>query len=80
MHEFPSDVLARASIPAPKGMSHLGVARIDVHLRATTDGRFRWFRTDGAPTVVDGPSVEHAMHLARMIWHDVQVHHEPAHH
>lgn len=69
-----SDVLARASIPVPKGMAHLGAARIDIHLRTTKEGRYRWFRADGTATVVDGASIDQALHVAQMIWHDVQVH------
>jgi hypothetical protein len=78
MNESLSDILAKASIPSPKGMSHLGVARIDVHLRTTKEGRFRWFRTDGTPTVVDGASVDQAIRVAQMIWRDVQLNQQPA--
>lgn len=77
MQEGP-DILARASIPSPRAMSHLGLARIDVQLRATGAGHYRWFRTDGTPTVVDGTSVEQAIELARLIWRDVQLQRQAA--
>ena len=78
MQDSIPDVLARASIPAPRGLSHLGTARIDLQLRTTKEGRYRWFRTDGTATVVEGTSIDQALHVAQMIWHDVQVQQEQA--
>jgi hypothetical protein len=67
--------LAHASIPVPPNLNHLGKARHDVFLRPTADGRFRWFHADGTRTVVDGASVEQALHVAQIVWQDVQVLH-----
>ena len=68
----PAD-LAHASIPVPPSMAHLGKARHDVFLRPTADGHCRWFHADGSKTVVEGDSVEHAIHIAQIVWHDVQL-------
>ena len=65
--------LAHASIPVPRGMAHLGVARVDVFLRATDGGRYRWFHSNGSPTVVEGVTVEQAVQVAQLVWSDVQV-------
>jgi hypothetical protein len=65
--------LAHASIPVPPSLAHLGKPRHDVFLRQTVDGHFRWFHADGSKTVVEGDSVEHAMHVAQLVWRDVQV-------
>ncbi|MGE3174263.1 MAG: hypothetical protein AB7O97_16665 [Planctomycetota bacterium] len=54
-----------------RDMAHLGVKRLDVFLRATANGRFRWFHADGRPTVVDGASVEQAMRVAQLVWRDL---------
>lgn len=66
-------VLARASILAPPGIQIPGRRRIDIVLRPTSDGRFRWFRADGTPTVVDGPTVEQAEHVAKMVWREFEL-------
>jgi len=73
MHSSTFRDLAHASIPVPRGMAHLGVARVDVFLRATHDGRYRWFHTNGSPTVVEGTTVEQAVQVARLVWTDVQL-------
>jgi len=65
--------LAHASIPVPPSLVHLGKARHDVFLRPTPDGHFRWFHADGSKTVVEGDSVEHAIHVAEIVWRDVQL-------
>lgn len=66
--------LAHASIPVPPSLAHLGKPRHDVFLRPS-DGRFRWFHADGSRTVVEGDSVEHAIHVAQLVWRDVQLLH-----
>lgn len=65
------DALASASIPVPRELAHLGQKRLEVFLRPTPQGRFRWFHADGKPTVVDGASVADAMAVARLIWRDL---------
>ena len=65
--------LAHASIPVPPSLLHLGNARHDVFLRPTSDNRFRWYHADGTKTVVEGNSVEHAIHVAQIVWRDVQL-------
>jgi hypothetical protein len=75
-----SPSLAHATIPAPRTKAHLGLPRLEVFLRSTQDGRFRWFLADGTPTVVDGDSVAQAIHVAQFAWPDVQLleQHAPA--
>ena len=68
----PAD-LAHASIPVPPSMAHLGRARHEVFLRPTPDGHCRWFHADGSKTVVEGDSVEHAIHIAQIVWRDMQM-------
>ncbi len=65
------DILASASIPVTRDLVHLGVKRLDVFLRATPNGRFRWFHADGKPTVVDGASADEAVRVARLVWRDL---------
>ncbi len=65
--------LAHASIPVPPSLAHLGNARHDVFLRSTVDGHFRWYHADGSKTVVEGDSVEQAIHVARLVWGDIQM-------
>jgi hypothetical protein len=65
------EVLASASIPVTRDMAHLGVKRLEVHLRATANGRYRWFHADGKPTVVDGASIDDAVHVAKLVWRDL---------
>ena len=65
--------LAHASIPVPRGMAHLGVARVDVFLRATQGGHYRWFHSNGSPTVVEAPTVDQAVQVAQLVWSDVHV-------
>jgi hypothetical protein len=67
------DVLASASIPVTRDMAHLGVKRLDVFLRAASNGRFRWFHADGKPTVVDGASIDEAVRVARLVWRDLSL-------
>ena len=64
------DVLARASIKAPPGMRAYSdiQPRVNVQLRPTDDGEYRWFREDGTPTIVHAPTIEQANHLAEMVW------------
>jgi len=71
--------LAHASIPVPPSLAHLGKARHEVFLRPS-DGRFRWFHADGSRTVVEGDSVEHAIHVAEIVWRDVQLLYQHATH
>jgi hypothetical protein len=72
------DALATASIPVTRDMVHLGVKRLDVHLRAAGNGRFRWYHADGRPTVVDGASIDQAVRVARLVWRDLALHELPA--
>jgi hypothetical protein len=67
--------LAHATIPVPPSLAHLGKSRHDVFLRPTPDGHFRWFHADGSKTVVEGDSVEQAIHVARIVWRDVELLH-----
>ncbi len=59
--------VARATIKPPSVLS-VDTERVDVFLRPTENGRFRWFRADGSPTVVDGPTVENASRAALIVW------------
>ena len=65
--------LAHASIPVPRGMVHLGVARVDVFLRQSSAGHYRWFYSSGSPTVVEADSVPEAVRVAQLVWSDVQL-------
>ncbi len=65
------DILASASIPVTRDLVHLGVKRLDVYLRPSGSGRFRWFHADGKPTVVDGASVDEAVRVAQLVWRDL---------
>lgn len=71
MHVRASDSLAHATIPVPKGMVHLGRARLDIFLHETAHGRFRWFHADGAPTVIEGETPDHAVEVAQLVWRDL---------
>jgi hypothetical protein len=70
-HLQASDSLAHASIPVPRGMVHLGKNRLDIYLHETPHGRFRWFHADGAPTVIEGVTVEQAIEVAQLVWRDL---------
>ena len=72
--------LAHASIPVPPSLAYLGKPRHEVFLRPTVDGRFRWYHADGSKTVVEGDSVEHAIHVAQLVWRDVQLLHQSVAH
>jgi len=73
MHDRATEILASASIPVTRDMAHLGLKRLDVYLRASTNGRYRWFHSDGKPTVVDGASIDEALRVARLVWRDLAV-------
>jgi hypothetical protein len=73
-------VLARASLVPPAGMQRPGADRIDVYLMPTADGRVRWFRDDGSPTVVDALDVDSALRTARLVWRHYQLTIENASH
>ena len=61
-------VLARASLVPPPGMQRPGATRIELFLMPTDDGRVRWFRDDGTPTVVDALDVDSARRTALLVW------------
>lgn len=65
--------VAHALIPAPPSQSHLGKARQEVVLRHIGADRYRWFHVDGAQTVVEGHSIEHAMRVATLVWGGVEI-------
>jgi hypothetical protein len=65
--------LAHASIPVPPSMAHLGKSRHEVFLRPTSNGHCRWFHADGSKTVVEGDTVEQAIHIAQIVWRDMQL-------
>lgn len=65
--------LAHASIPAPPSLVHLGNPRQEVFLRQIATDHFRWFHADGTKTVVEGRSVDHALHVAELVWRDVRL-------
>ena len=69
------EILARLSILAPPSGRPDEDGRIQLHLQQTQEGRFRWFHTDGSPTVVAEKSVEKALRAAHFAWHewDLQV-------
>jgi hypothetical protein len=54
-------------------MSHLGKSRHEVFLRPTVNGHCRWFHADGSKTVVEGDTVEQAIHIAQIVWKDMQL-------
>ncbi len=61
-------ILATASILAPPGMQQLGARRVQVHLKPTERGRYRWFREDGTPTTVSAGTIEQAERAAQIVW------------
>ena len=61
-------VLARASLSPPPGMQRPDESRVELFLMPTEDGRVRWFRDDGTPTVVDALDVESAQRTALLVW------------
>ncbi len=61
-------VLARASLVPPPGMQRPGQDRLELYLMPTSDGRVRWFRDDGTPTVVDALDVDSARRTAMLVW------------
>ncbi|HEX5051712.1 MAG TPA: hypothetical protein VFZ65_08075 [Planctomycetota bacterium] len=71
MHAQASGSLAHATIPVSAGMVHLAQSRLDIFLRETAGGRFRWFHADGSPTVIDGESPKQAVDVARLVWRDM---------
>jgi hypothetical protein len=70
-----SRVLSRATLLAPPGMQNGVDRRVHVNLVETGNGRYRWFRDDGTPTVVDGSSIERAHVAAKFAWRawDLQI-------
>ncbi|GAB4149331.1 MAG: hypothetical protein Fur0037_17660 [Planctomycetota bacterium] len=73
MNDHASDSLAHASIPVPPGMVCLGRTRLEIYLRATDKGRYRWYHSDGSPTVIEGQTPRQAIEVARLVWHDLEV-------
>lgn len=65
--------VAHAMIPASPSQAHLGKARESVFLRQIGDEHYRWFHADGTQTVVDGRSIAHALHVAALVWGEVQL-------
>ncbi|MEO6596338.1 MAG: hypothetical protein ABIP94_16435 [Planctomycetota bacterium] len=73
MHDQASGSLAHATILVSRGMAHLAQSRLDIYLRETAEGRFRWFHADGAPTVVEGDNRQQAVAVAQLVWRDMRM-------
>lgn len=72
-HQSSADNLAHASIPVPRGMVHPRASRLDIYLRETRNGHYRWFHADGAPTPIESASVHQAVEVAQTVWRDLRM-------
>lgn len=71
MHAQASGNMAHATILASRSVMPVPENRLDIFLRETASGRFRWFYADGKPTVIEGSSPEQAVAVAKLVWSDL---------